>query len=189
MPKRNDLKPATAASAATKPVIEIGPKDISKMSQEQLREEYNRLAAALEMEQQKNTDLEAQKNSDAEAFAMQMSNIREVPTGEKKKIRKCTGYEVVGYKDDGREIRKPIFEQIEVPTFWYKIDVPPSAGLGITISGNQFYHGETYKFTEDELRTVKDMVHRCFVHENIRLGRNEAPYRKEREHTLSMRGF
>jgi len=117
-------------------------------------------------------------NEEAARRAMFFKDVNEeVPTGSTVKIQRCTSYETVGYKDDGRPILKPIFKEVEVPTFLYKITLPPVGGSAIKMNGNEFYHGETYTFDEDQLRTVKEIVHRIRDHEATIHGTDENAYR------------
>lgn len=118
---------------------------------------------------------------------MMQSGIVEVPTGKKIKVARLDRYETVSYKDDGRPILKPKFRQEEVPTFFYKIDLPPVGGLGLTINGMPLYHNTVYEFDLDTLRTVKDMVYKCWKHDSDIHGSDENQYRKPTNTTLSMR--
>lgn len=61
----------------------------------------------------------------------------------------------------------------------YKIDLPPSGGLDIKINGMPYYHGETYTFDVDLLRTIKEIVQRTWAHEQSIQGSNENFYRKQ----------
>lgn len=101
----------------------------------------------------------------------------EVPTGDTVKVSRAYKYETVGYKDDGRPILKPVYKEVELPTFMYKINLPPVGGKGITLDGEEFYHGQTYVFDIDRLRTVKEIVHRIRDHEATIHGTDENAYR------------
>jgi hypothetical protein len=70
----------------------------------------------------------------------------------------------------------------------YKIDLPPSGGTDIKINGAPYYHGETYTFETDLLRTVKEIIQRSWNHEASIQGSNENFYRKEMNRTISGRG-
>jgi hypothetical protein len=70
----------------------------------------------------------------------------------------------------------------------YKIDLPPSGGTDIKVNGVPYYHGETYTFETDLLRTIKEIVQRSWGHEASIQGSNENFYRREMNKTISGRG-
>jgi hypothetical protein len=87
-------------------------------------------------------------------------DIQEVATGKTVKVKRAPwirsgkpGYKVVGYKDDGREILKPSSKDVELPTYFYKIDMPPVGGDRPQDERRPFYHGTVYEFDIDTLRT------------------------------------
>ena len=121
------------------------------------------------------------------AGLMMQSNIMEVPTGKFIDIQVLDRYDTVGYKDDGRAILKPIFKREKSPTFFYKIDLPPVGGLGLTVNGMPLYHGTVYEFDIHSLRTVKDMVYRVFKHDADIHGNDENAYRKPENKQISMK--
>ena len=133
------------------------------------------------------TQADALERAKAQGTLMQ-PGIEEVPTGKTVKVRRCLGkYETVGYKDDGRPILKAKFDTIELPTFFYKIDLPPCGGTDMKINGVPLYHGTTMEFDIDTLRTVKDMVFRQWKHDADIHGSDENFYRKPKGERLSMR--
>jgi hypothetical protein len=69
----------------------------------------------------------------------------------------------------------------------YKIDLPPSGGTDIRINGRPYYHGETYTFGTELLRSIKEIVQRSWNHEASIQGSNENFYRKEMNRTISGR--
>lgn len=69
----------------------------------------------------------------------------------------------------------------------YKIDLPPSGGLDIKINGMPYYHGETYTFAIDLLRTIKEIVQRTWGHEQSIQGSNENFYRKQLNRSIGGR--
>jgi len=69
--------------------------------------------------------------------------------------------------------------------WWYKIDLPPSGGIEVKINGISFYHGEQYNISTDTLRSLKEMVFRCWKHEGDIHGNNENFYRRPQERVLS----
>jgi hypothetical protein len=69
--------------------------------------------------------------------------------------------------------------------WWYRIDLPPSGGLDISINGTKFYHGQQYKIGTETLRSLKEMVHRSWQHEHSIMGSNENFYRRPLERVIS----
>jgi len=134
------------------------------------------------------------ESKDAQAAAQLMfgSTVQEIPCGMREREKRDKRGDVITHKvkkldgdgqpeldDDGKQmfVKEPIYE--EVPIFKYKIDLPPSGGLGIVINQFPYYHGEVYEFDIDELRTIKDIVARSWGHEaNIRGAANENAYRR-----------
>lgn len=103
---------------------------------------------------------------------------REVVTGRTVKVKRASGYKVAGYKDDGREILRPIWKTVELPVFLYRIDLPPCGGSDLKINGVPLYHNATVELDIDTLRTVKDLVYRCWNHDKEIHGSDENVYRK-----------
>lgn len=101
----------------------------------------------------------------------------EVPTGKSIKVAKCTGYENAGIREDGTMIRKPIWKEVDQPTFFYTVDLPPVGGVAIRINGEELYHGQTYELILDQVRMVKDMVYRVERHDAEIHGSDENAYR------------
>jgi hypothetical protein len=95
----------------------------------------------------------------------------------------------MGYKDDGREILKPVFRVIEVPTYFYKINMPPCGGEDCKQNGISLYHGAVYELDLDTLRTVKEWVYRLWDHDRNTSGSNENFYRKKLDLRFSARGM
>jgi|SRR6516225_10147199 hypothetical protein len=77
-----------------------------------------------------------------------------------------------GKTDDGEDL------------WWYRIDLAPCGGLDLKINGLQYVHGETYKFTTDVLRCVKEIVSRTWSHEASISGANENPYKRAQNKLL-----
>lgn len=67
------------------------------------------------------------------------------------------------------------------PLYAYRIDLPASGGEFIRINGQALYHGSTYTFDIDMLRTIKEIVARSWAHEKTIMGDNENAYRKPKE--------
>ncbi len=143
----------------------------SQPSYQDLKAEVDRLTAALSASQADAT--EAQKRA-----SIIQSNEESVPTGKTVMVTRVRGYEESGFHDDGRRILKPKYHEVEEPTFWFTIDMPPVGGTDIKLNGREFYHGSTYEVTLDELRTLMEMVHRLWVHERSIHEDNEKSFRQ-----------
>jgi hypothetical protein len=70
------------------------------------------------------------------------------------------------------------------PMYFYRIDLAPCGGTDIRLSGETFFHGEVYKVTVHQLRTLREIVNRTWGHEAQINGTNENFYRKPMERTL-----
>lgn len=121
--------------------------------------------------------------------ALMQRQIEEVPTGKTVKLQRLKEYKIVGHKDDGREILKPVFHTVSIPTYFYKIDMPPCGGVDMKINGASYYHGAVYEFDLDTLRTVKEMMFRLWKHDADIHGSDENAYRKPQRTRLSARGM
>jgi hypothetical protein len=73
------------------------------------------------------------------------------------------------------------------PSYFYRIDLPPSGGQHIVINGVMFYHGEQYKVRVSTLRTMKEIVFRGWQHEASIRGSNENFYRAPQERRIGSR--
>lgn len=139
---------------------------------EQLRAEVERLTSALAVS-------EASAGSEAALRAKYIgSDNEEVPTGKTIKVPRLKKYDTDGYTNEGLPIKRPVWEEEDVPTFLYKIDMPAVGGVQIMVNGAPLYHGETYTLDLHTLRTVKEMVYRLRAHEAAVFGTNENAYRK-----------
>ena len=145
---------------------------------EKLRAEVARLEGVLKAERSANEEASLRA-----AYVTQDNSER--PTGKKVKVPKLKGYKHMGFTDEGKPIRHPEWEEVEVPTFFYKVEMPPVGGVSIGINGNALFNGQVYEFTTDELRVVKDIVHRLKAHEASLNGTNENAYRKPTEAQFS----
>lgn len=162
-------------------VKHVAPTDI-----ELLQKQVADLTAKLEIETAARSAAEqkALEKAEEQAGSLMQSQIQEVPTGKQMEIARCIGYETVSYKDDGRPILKPKFERYKVPTFFYKIDLPPIGGVGLNMNGQYLYHGTVYEMDVDTLRTVKDSVYKAWKHEADIHGSDENMYRRPSNVTL-----
>ncbi len=96
---------------------------------EQLQAEVGRLQGAL-------ADAATATEEAAHRAMFFRNGSEEVPTGRTVKVPTCTGYDTTGFKDDGTPIRRPVWEEKDVPTYLYKIEMPPVGGVDIKINGN-----------------------------------------------------
>lgn len=138
---------------------------------EALKKEVERLGKAL-------STAEADRDDVTRKSAAFRNDTDEVPTGKSVKVTKCKGYKNVGYHDDGRPILRPEWHEVDQPSYYYTIDMPPVGGTDIKLNGREFFHGQTYEVTLDELRTLKDIVHRLWGHERDIHEDNEKVYRQ-----------
>lgn len=125
---------------------------------------------------------EAQRDALAAAESQGMltqDQIVEVPSKKTARIMVLDRYEVKGYKDDGREILKPIFKPKMVPTYFYKVMLAPNGGMDMKMNGVELFHGGTYEMDIDTLRSVKEIVYRGWKHEREFRGTDENFYRKQ----------
>jgi len=136
-----------------------------------------------------------EKRGDAEQRALDLArsqgalmqrDIEAVPTGKKVKVERLDHYDTVGYENN-RPVRKPVFKTVEVPTYFYKVDLPPCGGIDIKTNGISYYHGVVYEFTDDVLRDVRERVYRCWQHDAAIHGSDENFYRKPKMQRLSAR--
>lgn len=164
---------------------DVAPDDLAK-----LQATVADLQAQLEGEREKRTAAEASALLLAESQGMlQQREIREVPTGRTRTVQRAKGYKAVSYRDDGRPILAPIWHDVELPTFYYKIDLPPCGGMQYRINGADAYHGTTYELDIDTLRTVKDIVYRCWSHDASIHGTDENAYRPKKSNVVSARAY
>ena len=129
-------------------------------------------------------DLQAQLLSEKEARSAAEDNAKatadagifvnrsdEQPTGKTIKIQKCSN----PWETDER---KQILISVDVPTYYYQIELPTGAGISLTTKGQDFMHGETYTVDLYTLIDLKSRVARCWDHEKSIHGDNENAYRR-----------
>lgn len=181
--EKQNLTPEQIAQEAFAKIVstkDTGPGDVNK-----LLAEIADLKKQLALSEQQRSEVEKAALAAAESQGMLMQReIQEVPTGKFVKVKRAVdkdgnpSYKVVGYRDDGRPIIKPVFRDVELPTYFYKIDIPPVGGEGMRINEMALYHGAVYEFDIDTLRTVKEMVFRLWDHDRNIHGSDENVYRK-----------
>lgn len=139
------------------------PKTTSPDELEKLRAEVKRLEGLL-------ADA-GTANEDAARRAMFFKDVNEeVPTGNT--VKRMKAKRPWEKKEENQDM-----QEIELPTFLYKIDMPPVGGVQIMLDGQPLFHGETYTLDIDQLRTVKEIVHRLRDHEATIHGTDENAYR------------
>ncbi len=145
-----------------------------------LQAQVKDLMGQLEIERTARTAAEERALQEVEnqAGSLMQTEIQERPTGKTMKIQRCNGkYKTVGYKDDGRPVLNAVFEEVDEPTYFYKIDLPPVGGIGLMLNGVYLYHGTVYEMDIHTLRTVKDSVYKCWKHDADVHGSDENAYR------------
>ena len=172
--------PNTESHAEVASIKSVAPDEKAK-----LLAEIADLKAKLGVSEEARSEQEkrALELAEQQAGVMQIA-VQEVPTGKKVKVQRCKEYETVGYKDDGRPILKPVFHTVELPTFFYKIDLPPVGGDGLKVNGLLLAHGAVMEFDLDTLRSVKDQVAKVWEHERNIHGTDENVFRKPTNVTL-----
>jgi hypothetical protein len=185
MPRK---KATTSAPDKISTLVSMSQADPTSV--EAMQQKIDDLQAALEKERE--------ARSEAEERAMQMAESQvsfspgeEIPTGRKRSIRVFDKLEIVGYKDDanGRPILRPTFKTVSVPTYFLKINLPPSGGDHFSTNGEEFYHGSTYEFDMDTIRDVKARVWACWKHDQEIHGSDENAYRPKLSPTISAKGM
>lgn len=187
-PRKAKVAPESGAPESYAQIVstkDVAPSDLVK-----LQAEVADLQRQLEGEREKRTAAESAALLAAEAQGtLQQNDIREIPTGRTRTVQRAKGYKVVGHKDSGVPIMAPVWHDIELPTYFYKIDLPPCGGLDLKINGVALYHGSTQEIDIDTLRTVKDIVHRCWAHDKSIHGSDENAYRPKKNNVVSARAY
>jgi hypothetical protein len=138
---------------------------------DELQTEIERLKAALDDSNSKKTQAEEMAKMMAEMNPLVSSTSEEQPTGRTVDMSICAN-------PAERDVAKHKYKMIKVPTYYYNIQLPSGSGICLTTNGVEYYHGETYEFTEFELACIKDRVARCWGHEKSVHGENENAYKK-----------
>lgn len=186
MPKKG-TKPQHIDKLASVEGVEIDRAPAAKQAALEAR------IAELEKEIETERGLRSQSEQDALRLAesqgmLMQREIVEVPTGRYATVYRQESLFVKSHRpDDGRPVLAAKLKKVKVPTFFYKIDLPPVGGLDIKVNGKSYPHGMVFEYDEDLLRSVKDIVARCWAHENSLHTNNENVYRKPQRPTLRMR--
>jgi hypothetical protein len=142
-----------------------------KLSNAELQAEIARLQEALAGETVKRTEAEEMAAAMSQAGQFIAGAVEEQPTGKTVTVNICLN-------PTERNEKKQKFKDIELPTFYYTIQLPTGAGLALSTNGIEFYHGETYEFDSITLAEMKSRVARCWEHEKSIHGDNENAYRR-----------
>lgn len=187
-----DSTTSEAGTAPGDPGVVADIVDVDGVSKSDLRKLLQRiddLESKLKVAEQGRSEAEQRALDSAKAGIHLPNGPEEVPTGKMVKVKRLDKYETVGYRDDGRPILQPKFKTVEIPTFFYRIDMPPCGGTDLKINGQPYYHGGTYEYDIDTLRTVKDIVFRTWKHDADIHGTDENAYRPQQRPRLSARGM
>jgi hypothetical protein len=143
---------------------------MAKMTIEELQAEVERLQGELGTSEKKRTEAEEMAMAVAQASPF-MSNTEEQPTGNTVKVLVCLNpWE--------RDEKKQKSKTVELPTYFYAINLPAGAGTHLATNGIEYYHGQTYEFDPTTLAEMKSRVARCWDHEKSIHGGDENAYRK-----------
>jgi hypothetical protein len=156
----------------------------------ELQAKIESLSEQLAVSESKRSKAEKKALAEADAEA----RTAEIPmqgraTGKTVRVERCKGFKTVSYTEKGMPIRQPVMHMVDVPTYFYRIDMAPCGGICLKINGDEFYHGTTYEMDIDTLRTVKDLVYRTWKHDSDIHGSDENFYRQKNPGRLSARGM
>jgi hypothetical protein len=129
----------------------------------QLKAEIGRLQSAL-------SSAETHSEEAAKRAMYFKGDDGEEPTGNKIKIRKAM--KPWAKSEDDQD-----WQNVEVDTFYFKIDMPPIGGVQIMLNGEAMQHGLMYEVTQDTLRVLKSIVYKLREHEANIHGNDENVYR------------
>lgn len=137
--------------------------EVSKMQQE-----VADLKLALAKSDLARTEAEEQARALSE-FGRYTGDAEEQPTGKTTVIQVCSNpWE--------RKEAKQKFKDVEVPTFFYTVNLPKGA-WSLARNGFEYCHGQTYELDINTLRDLKSGVWGCWKHEYDIHGSNENEYR------------
>lgn len=166
----------------------VSVKDVATQDVEKLLAQIADLREQLKVSEAGRTEAQAAALAAAEAQgALMQREIVEVATGRTVCVQRCKGYKTVGYRDGGRPQIEPVFHMVELPTYYYKIDMPPVGGTDLKLNDTPMYHGQVVEVDIDTLRTLKDMVFRLWKHDADIHGSDENFYRPQQKPSLSMK--
>lgn len=143
----------------------------TKQELEELQSEVARLQAALLEEQGARSAAEEAARAVAAASPFVHASVEEQPTGKTIEVEVCLN-PAARKESDHR------YKKVEMPTYFYTVQLPAAAGLSLSTNGVEYYHGQTYEFDPIMLAEIKSRVARCWDHEKSIHGDNENAYRK-----------
>ena len=149
----------------------------TKQELEDLQAEVARLQAALLEEQGARSAAEEAARAVAAASPFVDHTVEEQPTGKTVPVEVCLN-------PGARKESEHRFHTVEMPTYFYTIQLPAAAGLSLSTNGVEYYHGQTYEFDPIMLAEMKSRVARCWDHEKSIHGDNENAYRKPMNKSL-----
>ena len=88
-----------------------------------------------------------------------------------------------------RDEKKQKFKDVEFPTYFYTIQLPPGAGIDLTTNGTPYYHGSTYEVDAFTLADLKSRVARTWDHEKSIHGGDENAFRRPSQQHLMTRAY
>lgn len=144
--------------------------DNKNKSPAELLAEIEALKAQLQHSEAKRTEAESMAAAMAEATAFG-GNAEEQPTGKTIKQHVCVNpWE--------RDEKKQKWKDVDVPTYFYAVELPAGAGLSLMTNGIEYFHGQTYEVDLPTLVDLKSRVARTWDHEKSIHSENENAYRR-----------
>lgn len=146
---------------------------------EEMQAELEELRRQLNLERKARNDAEEMAAASA-AASMFIGGSEEQPTGRSIKVEKC----VNPWERDERKVK---YAEVDIPTYYYAIDLPAGAGISLSTNGVEYYHGQTYEVDYYTLQDLKSRVARCWDHEKSIHGDNENAYRRQSNRHLTIK--
>ncbi len=147
---------------------------------EELQAEIELLKAQLTVVTEEKTEAQRMAKAMADASPFLGSTAEEQATGKTLTMKVCLNPHIP-------DVKKHKYHEVEVPTYYYNIQLPAGAGVCLYTNGVEYYHGETYEFDQYTLADVKSRVARCWDHEKSIHGNDENVYRKPTNRHLTMK--
>ena len=101
--------------------------------------EIERLQGELGVSEKKRTDAEEMAHAMSSAGQFIARTAEEQATGKTVKVKV-----LLNPTESEKKLQK--YKEVEYPTYFYTINLPPSGGVGLTTNGITYFHGETYEF-------------------------------------------
>lgn len=144
---------------------------MAEKSMKELQAEIAELKEQLGASDRKRTEAEDMAHAMASASQFVGGTAEEHPTGETITVNVCLN-------PTERNEKKQKWKEVELPTYYYNIQMPAGAGLCLYTNGIEYYHGQTYAFDAITLAEIKSRVAKCWDHEKSIHGDNENAYRR-----------